>query len=201
MATTTAAKAYPLQWPKGRERTKARTQSRFGDKTIASALRPLKDELDRLRAQYQVISTNVPLKANGDPYSDPGRMPDPGVAVYFRLKDKPYVLSCDRWLTVEENLYAVAKHIEALRGVDRWGVASLEQNFAGFKELTATAGEGEDPWMILGLAPMSSSEAVYIAHRQLAIAAHPDRGGSHDQMSRVNAARDAALAVLNAEAR
>lgn len=208
MAQHTAAKAFPLQWPKGRERTKSRTQSRFGDKTIASALRPLKEELERLRAQYVVISTNVPVKANGDPYSDPGRMPDPGVAVYIRLKDKPYVLSCDRWVSVEENLYAIAKHIEALRGMERWGVASLEQTFAGFKELTATAGEGEDPWTVLGMEPMGgnlsrpAAEAeVMAAHRRLARTAHPDAGGSVDQMSRINVARDAAIAALKAEAR
>lgn len=203
-----AAKAFPLQWPKGRDRTKSRTQSRFSDKTIATALRPLKDELERLRAQYVVISTNVPLKANGDPYSDPGRMPDPGAAVYFRLKDKPYVLSCDRWSGVEENLYAIAKHIEALRGMERWGVASLEQTFAGFKELSATAGEGEDPWMVLGMEPMGGTMTGPVAecevkarHRELARTAHPDAGGSEDAMTRINVARDSALAALKVEAR
>lgn len=200
MAETRMAKAYPLIWPKGRERTKNRVQSRFSDKTIATALRPLKDELDRLRAQYIVISTNIPLKSNGDPYSDPGRMPDPGVAVYFRLKDKPYVLSCDRWLGVEENMYAIAKHIEALRGMERWGVASLEQTFAGFKELPSNASEGEDPWAVLELEPMSSEEAINKSHRRLALLSHPDRGGSQERMSRINTARDAALAAIRAEA-
>jgi hypothetical protein len=201
MGTTTAAKAFPLQWPEGRARTKARQQARFADRTLYKSLEALKAEIGRLNAGYVVISTNIPLKANGDPYSDPGRMPDPGVAVYFRMKDKPYVLSCDRWISVEDNMYALAKHIEAMRGMERWGVASQEQTFAGFKALTETAGAGEDPWMVLGLTPMTSSESVLIRHRQLARESHPDTGGSEAAMTRLNVARDAALAALKAAAR
>src|ERR1700692_308788 len=87
-----AMRAYPLYWPDGRNRTTSRVQSRFGKRTVAKALSELKEELNRLGARLVVISTNIPLKDNGDPYSDPGRMKDPGCAVYFQLKNKPYCL-------------------------------------------------------------------------------------------------------------
>ena len=196
--THTAAKAYPLAWPTGRPRTKSRTSSKFGDRTLAKAFQALKAELARLGAQYVVISTNVPLKANGEPYSDPGRMPDPGAAAYFRLKDKPYVLSCDRWTSVEENIYALSKHVEAMRGMERWGVGSVEQTFAGFKELAADS----EPawWSVLGLGDNASVEEIQRAHRLLAMAAHPDRGGSEAAMQRINVARDKGLAARRSNA-
>jgi hypothetical protein len=180
----------------GVQRTKSRSTSRFGDKSVYVAYRALKDELSRLNATYVVVSTNIPLKANGEPYSDPGRMPDPGAAVYFRLKDKSYCLPCDRWLGVEENLYAIAKHIEAMRGMERWGVGSIEQTFAGFRELPSFAGEGEDWRTVLGLGNNATPEQVKQAHRLAAIAFHPDKGGSVDAMARINLARDRALKEL-----
>jgi hypothetical protein len=186
-----AAKAFPLAWPAGQPRARSRGSSKFRERSLASAFQELKAELTRLGAQYIVISTNVPLKANGEPYSDPGRMPDPGVATYFKLRGKSYALACDRWSTVEENIYALAKHIEAMRGMERWGVGSVEQTFAGFKQLTS---ESEpDWWVVLGLDARASVDQILAAHRAKAMAAHPDRGGTTEQMTRVNVARDRAL--------
>lgn len=187
----TAAKAYPLAWPNGRPRSSHRSHSKFGDRTLAKSLDALKAELSRLGAQYVVVSSNVPLKANGDPYSDPGRMPDPGVAVYFQLKSKPYSLSCDKWISVEDNMYALAKHIEAMRGQDRWGVGTVEQAFAGFKELPNDT--GPDWWNVLGISEDASIEEIQRAHRAKAMHAHPDRGGSEAAMQQINVARDRAL--------
>jgi len=192
-----AAKAFPLSWPPGRPRTKYREVSRFGDRTLAKSLQALKTELDRLRAGYITISTNVPLKANGDPYSDPGRMPDPGVAVYFRLNGAQYALCCDRWIAVEDNLYAVAKHIEAMRGMERWGVACTEQTFAGFKEIAAAA---EDAWwQVLCVPETATREQIEASYRALARQAHPDvAGGSTAWMQKLNVARDQALKARGA---
>ena len=57
--------------------------------------------------------------------------------MYFKLDSVPegLVLACDRWLRVEDNIAAVAAHIGALRGIDRWGVGSVRQAFAGYKRL------------------------------------------------------------------
>ena len=188
--THAAAKAFPLAWPDGRPRTKVRNQSRFGDRTVAKALAALKDEIARLNARYVVISTNIPLKDNGDPYSDPGKMNDPGVAVYFRLNEKPYCLPCDRWNTVEDNMYAVAKHIEAMRGMERWGVGTTEQTFAGFKELAS-----DNEWgTVFGIERTASAEQIQQAYRTLARSAHPDQGGSTAAMQRLNVARDQGIA-------
>lgn len=182
--------AYPLTWPDGRVRTVTRVQSRFGECTVAKALSALKEELQRLGARYIVISTNIPLKDNGDPYSDPGRMKDPGCAVYFQLSEKPYCLPCDRWNVVEDNMYAIAKHIEAMRGMERWGVGSVEQTFAGFKQLTADA---ESWWDVLECRRDADVETISNQYRARAKSAHSDTGGTDAAMARLNVARDQAL--------
>ena len=44
--------------------------------------------------------------------------------LYFRLKDKPIVLACDRYDTVEANLAAIAAHIDAMRAMERHDVGA-----------------------------------------------------------------------------
>ena len=192
--------AYPLQWPVGWPRTKTRTTARFGQKdargwhrqaTIATARERLQGQLDLLRAGNPVLSTNVELRLDGQPRSDRTDPADPGVAVYFTLRGKPTTLACDRWDRVADNIVALAKHIEALRGMDRWGVGTADQVFAGYQSLPAP----EQWWQVLGIDQGATVEVIDAAWRAKARDAHPDRGGTDAAMARLNAARDAGRAA------
>jgi len=165
-----------------------RRQSRFGQRTLEKAYFELVNQLRLLGARAVVVSTNVPLRNDGRPYSNPGRMDDPGVAVFFRLAGRDYCMPCDCWRTVEENVYAIAKHVAAMSGQLRWGVASVEQAFAGFKALPAS-----DPFGRLGLHEGASVAAIEAAFRERAVTCHPDKGGSHEVMAELNRAREEAL--------
>lgn len=130
--------AYPLQWPAGRPRTKAhlRYESRF-DVTADRARQELVWEVERMGGQHMVISTNVPLRRDGYPYAhgipDGG---DPGVAVYFVRKKQQICFSCDQYHKVWENMRAIGKTIEAMRGIQRWGAEEmLDRAFTGFTAL------------------------------------------------------------------
>lgn len=46
---------------------------------------------------------------------------------------------------------------------------------------------------ILGIGPSDDADAIRAAHRRLAAAVHPDRGGSTELMRRINLARDVLL--------
>lgn len=186
------SQAFPLSWPTGIARTIYRKKSQFGDHSVVSAVKEIRRNITLLGARLPVVSSNIPLRMDGDPYSNPGRMQDPGVAVYFHLKQKPYCMPCDMWSSVEENLWAVAKHIEAMRGMQRWGVGSIEQQFAGFKALAA----GEHWWDVLECRADASREIIEAQYKTRIRTAHPDLGGSHDAMSRLNVARDEAIASL-----
>lgn len=182
------ATAYPLSWPSNWPRSKSRTaNSRFSKVSVPAALDAVENELRRLSAQNVVISSNVTLSQ---------RSPnDPGVAVYFNLRSLRCALACDRWTNVAHNLWAIAKHIEALRGQDRWGVGSIDQAFAGYAALPAPS--GKDAWTLLGLRREGATrEKIMAAYRALAPTVHPDTGGNADAFRELTQAKDLAIANL-----
>ncbi len=203
--------AYPLQWPAQRPRTKYRKQAQFGTSrqrpgqswaskeklTVADAMRRLQDELDRMGAANYVLSTNLATRLDGGPRSGQAEPADPGAALYFHLGKKSHCLPCDSYDRVADNIAAIAKHIEATRAIERYGVATLNEMFAGFTALPAPPSWRET----LGVGPTEPMTKAYVQERYRirSKAAHPDApGGSHDEMAALNAARDAALRELSA---
>jgi len=188
--------AYPLSWPASWPRYKSfRDSSRFGKKSMEKAATEIYRQLRMLGCgDYNVvISTNVELRRDGIPYSNAKRPADPGAAVYFKIKNRPQVLACDKWATVEENLWSIAMHIDAIRAQDRWGVGSIEQAFAGYTALPAPGESAAATWyQVLGVAhdaPFEVAKEAYLRESKLC---HPDNGGSHEQQVRLNAAWDMA---------
>jgi len=188
------AEAYPLYWPEGWKRTNYREESRF--KTGFGAARNLLfAELGRMNASKIVLSTNIPLRNDGLPRAnmrpDGG---DSGVAVYFQRKGKPMVFACDKFRKSEDNIYAIAKTIDAMRGIERWGASDMmERAFSGFKALNAE-NDGESWWSIIGCSATATGAEVDAAYRTKLRDVHPDHpGGSHEAMVKLNIARQQAL--------
>lgn len=195
--------AFPLSWPAGRPRTPAarRKRARFGTRTRDDGghqksyqvtnyggLSRVREQLAMLRAADIVISTNLPVRQDGLPYSKVREPDDPGVAVYFRIEGSATCLACDRWDKVADNLAAIAAHVEAIRGQARWGVGSLAQAFAGYKALPAM-GEVTPWWTRLGFKePPETAADVKAKWLTLASTHHPDKGGNQSQAAEINAA-------------
>jgi hypothetical protein len=200
--TGTLIEAYPLHWPSGYERTAAgrRKHSQFKN-TLGSARDFLKDEVRRIGGKNLIISTNIPTKQNGDLYADYARykLEDPGVAVYFKYNDKDVALCCDQYERVWENVQALAKAIEALRGLERWGVSDfLDRAFTGFKALPATTLQEKDIWEVLGLSGKPESTIIiHQAYKQQAKKVHPDAGGSEEDFHLLQEAYRMALNFFN----
>jgi hypothetical protein len=179
--------AYPLQWPAGRKRTESwrREASNF-KVTIGTARDELFAEIGRLGARSIVLSTNIPLRLDGKPYANTPRLEDPGVAAYFEHKGRAMCFACDRWLKVEDNMRAVAKTIDALRGIARWGTGDmLEAAFTGFTALPAPSA-ARDWWQVLGVARDAPLDERRAAFRRLASEHHPDKGGDPARMAEIN---------------
>lgn len=188
--------AYPLAWPPSRPRTASgrRRSGKFNTNgnpvTIATAIVRLQEELGRLGARHPVISTNVETRLDGLPRSGRPEPADPGVAVYFALVGKPHCLPCDTYDRVAQNIAAVAEHIKATRAIERHGVASVAEMFAGFAALPAP--NSTPWWQVLQVKPDASRGEMEASFRRLATERHPDRGGSDAMMADLNRARDQA---------
>jgi len=210
MTTTAQAPttSNPLAWPAHRPRTAPRDRcwSRFSRSlTVGVALDLLEEEIHRLGGTDLIVSTDLPMRLDGRPRASARAPEDPGVAVYFKLDGDPIVLSCDSWTRIDHNLRAISKHVEAMRGIERWGVGSLKQAFAGYKALPA-AGESSSPpwWKVLWPGdheePEVSAAEIRIRAGELFRAHHPDTGdGDVAALHSVLAAREEGLDSLGHE--
>ena len=229
---TQEVEAFPLCWPDGWQRTPshlrqqgirfkvgsgyeydstASNNQRYVGKRIISfdrARQSLVDELGRLNARGVVLSSNVPLRLDGQPRANAAgaRMDDPGVAVYFTYKGKPMVMAADTYSNVAANLRSLALAIEALRQLERHGGGvMMERAFAGFTALPAP--EGSQPkrawWTVLNYSDDPEARAdlsvdeIEARFKTLAKRRHPDAdGGSNELMAELNEARDDAVRAL-----
>lgn len=208
-----STEAFPLSWPAGRPRTERwrRERGKF-EVTFARARDNIVAEIGRLAGRYPdpqiVISTNIALRRDGLPLANQRQPDDPGVAVYFLYKKRQMSFACDRWQKVEHNMQAIAKTIEALRGIARWGSGDmLEAAFTGFTALPPppAAGPGAPPapapaarkhWRDVFGTGVHNRAQLQDVYRRLAGAYHPDRGGDASKMAELNRARDEAWQEL-----
>jgi DnaJ-domain-containing protein 1 len=101
-------------------------------------------------------------------------------------------MCCDQYKRVWENIYALAKGIEALRGLDRWGVSDfINRVFTGFVAIPERI---ETPWHeVLNVFPGASEKEIRDAYWNLAKLHHPDNGGDREVFERINQAYKTAL--------
>lgn len=186
--------AYPLSWPIGWERThpNQRVRANFSKQIIRSfavVRDELLNELKLLGAHRDsvVISSNVPLRRDGLPYSGMRQPDDVGVAIYFELGGEQRCFPCDRWDRVEDNLRAISLSINAMRGLERWGAKQMvDAAFTGFAALPD--GSGGVLAKVLGVDPTMPRPEVERAYRTWAKQHHPDVGGNADLFREVTAA-------------
>lgn len=187
------SQAYPLHWPTGWPRTEPvkREQSKFNT-TVPRALDFVTDEVRRLGGKNLVISSNCTLGSY--------RPDDPGVAVFFAYQGINAAIPCDRWRKVEDNLHAIAKTIEAMRGIERWGAKHmLKAAFTGFAALPAPGKASARGWReVLGVAADERNrQRVEECYRISRSKTHPDKpGGNAEEFDAVQRAWDVAQQEL-----
>jgi hypothetical protein len=128
------------------------------------------------------------LRLDGLPRSDRRARSD-GIVLSFKALRVPghpqlryEVGTYAKW---QDNVRAIALGLESLRAVDRYGITKRGEQYAGWKALSAGAGDGGDPSH--GRVLISQAGGV----KQALHLAHPDHGGSEKDFRDVIAARDA----------
>lgn len=211
MTTTAQAPtaSNPLTWPIDWPRTDPgdRRWARFTRRlSVAVALDEVEEEVRRLGGRNLIVSTDLKMRLDGRPMATAKAPENPGVAVYFDLEGEPTVLACDTWNTVAHNLRAIAKTIDAMRGMDRWGVGSMKRAFAGYKALPAP-GEGSRQawWLVLWpdeceLPSHTTQAEIRARAADLIRAHHPDTGdGNMAKLQEVLDARREGLEAVDRE--
>lgn len=174
-----------LTWPVNKPRAARRIGSPFKAPEVTREEGRIRDELHRWRIARWMISRNHQRPFAGDP----------GVAVWWEdPKDRTLrVLACDRYDRIGCNAHAIYLTLYAMRALERWGAYTAEQAAEGARlMLPPPVNDGPPWWKVLNVErswPLAAIEAVW---KTKAEKAHPDRGGSIDEMARLNAAMDEA---------
>lgn len=108
------------------------------DATWSTTLEQLDREIRMLSGTNVVIEIDVQeadLKLNGELRAN-ARPATPAVRLAFTSRQHgDLVYPCDRFTTWQDNVRAIALGMEALRKVERYGIASRQQQYLGFKAL------------------------------------------------------------------
>lgn len=167
-------------WPLGyRTPASERRESKFRagwNETLALLERELAwlgvDTDDRVvfEAGYQ----RNEIRRDGFPRRD-ARLTDPGLAINFTSIHGPLRYACDRYLTINDNLRAIALSLTALRDVERWGVLSRGEQYLGSAIPAVTETREQAEALIRSLAgPEYRTTTVIAAWRRAARLYHPD---------------------------
>lgn len=195
-----SVEAYPLHWPDNWPRTPLNQigWSRF-DTSMSVARDSLLQEIRLLGGSYVVLSTNVRLRQDNLPYANDKEPSDAGVAVYFKYKGQPMCFACDKYYYVRENIQAIRKTIEALRGIERWGASDMMQRaFSGFAQLPSPDQVKARNWRAVLDVDASVTDLEYVEYRykQLRGIRHPDKGGTTELWDELQTAIEQARSEL-----
>ena len=177
--------AYPLQWPISRPRTSAYNRKNDPFHMPGGKVRyELARELKMMGSDDFIISSNLMTRRDGLPYAGQKAPEDPGIGLYFTRKGKEICISCDRYSSIEANLRAIGKTIEAIRGIERWGTEEMMDaaftGFAALPESTIVTPYQSRAWYdVLEVSQSASAEIIKAAYRQKLKSAHPDGGGTN----------------------
>lgn len=179
--------AYPLQWPVGWPITPNNKKKRAAfQTTLARARDGVIREARLLKGHSIVISTNIPVRKDGELYYRYREPDDPGVAVYFIRDGKEVCVPCDKWDKVNDNLHAVELSISALRGLDRWGAKTMvDAAFRGFEALPAHDESKPDTVFAKHdyFTGCKTVDEIRKRRRKLSLDMHPDKEGNQEEFT------------------
>lgn len=169
-------------------------------------------EVTHLAGRNLVLEIDVrefEIRNDGRPYAR-ARAATPAVRVAFESKHGPLTYATDRFWEWQDNARAIALGLEALRKIERYGIAGREQQYTGFKALPAgrampashmTSDQAYDTIFRLACGPAGdpairieiarNPDALASAYREARIKSHPDRhGGDHTLSDKLLTARN-----------
>lgn len=201
----------PLEdWPGHSTRPDDREVSRFGTKWAATLIE-LERELRHLNYRYGTVKLRTfhrpyDVRKDGGLRSDVRSPEHPGVVIAFNRQQGGAVVTmqftADRFRNWKDNVLAIARAMNALRMVDRYGVSSgrgSESQYEGFRALPPAislngANVDDAAFYLSQLSGRAAgniktdAETFRQIKRELQMKFHPDKGGSQEQAVKLNLA-------------
>lgn len=172
------------------------------ESTWEATLKLLAREITQLGGRDVVIECDVSerdIRVDGQIYAR-ARPASPAVRVAFDSRQGPMIYATDRFDHWQDNIRAVALGLEALRRVERYGIAEHGEQYTGYKaiearpagmgaraaaellETVAVGDEGDQRERTVELLMRGSHPQGRDIFREARKAAHPDACGGHREL-------------------
>lgn len=200
-------------WPDQQPATPVskRQDARFTS-DYAARLDLLEYELGQINAKDVILEAFIAkgsTRADAWPRSE-AKSTGPGLILSFTTNGEAREFAADNYRDWKDNLYGIAKTLEALRGIDRWRGRADGKQYAGFSPVLSqktsaqgtsaaatgafTSAEGAAAYIAKhskqqASSILSNSVVMKGAYSEAALKLHPDTGGAHEAFIRLQQAK------------
>ncbi|ELZ39614.1 hypothetical protein [Halorubrum tebenquichense] len=193
-----------LDWPTGWERTPPadRAKNRSFEATLGATTKALATELDRMNVDgWRASIANAHTKSNGLPLAN-ANPNDPGFVLRWREDDQEYAVACDASPRLRDNVRTAYKWIHETRmrgnrpvqtGDSEFAAARLPPGDGDEDAVVAGSATSKPAHEVLGVDVYASEAEVIEAYHERVKEAHPDHGGSEEELYRVRDAKEEML--------
>jgi hypothetical protein len=201
MSTTETNRMSGIDWPTGWERTapaERKRTSRF-DTGLRPSIDDLVDELERIGVDDWRLSTDAEHQKQNPryPYAN-ARPDDPGAVIRWTMDGEQYAAACDAYTSLADNVRSLYYYLKEKRKMEQRPVTTGESEFAnarlpGPEDMDDTVVAERPAHRVLGVDPDADEEKIVEAYRSRVKEAHPDNGGTTEEVRRVREAREELL--------
>lgn len=188
------------EWPRAETEDRERSPFDSGWKKTVDLLAREISNLGGDRAVMQADITEHDRRKDG--WIRATAKPGPRVALTFDSDRGPLTFYADKFTNWQDNIRAIAKGLEALRMVDRYGITDSAEQYRGFGALPAGSGPtSKDAARLViisaagiegpGAAELAESATDFglkSAYKSAVKKTHPDTGGDRDDFEAVQMA-------------
>jgi len=187
-----------VDWPPQFERTPAedREPNRSFRVSLSDAFDHLEAELRRQHVdEYRYSFDAQQRKTDQRPYSR-ANPDDPSFVLRWRKDGDQFAIACDSYSRLRDNVHEVGKYINEKGRMSRRPVTTGKSEFANARlpsgEEDAIVAE-RPAHAVLGVDRDASESEIIDAFRAAVQDAHPDKGGSEEELKEVKQAREVLL--------
>lgn len=164
----------PLSWPSSIVATpfmRQRSDSGFSPNlTLTEAINFLKEEIENLTIGSAVLYTDIEQLHVERIRKKIGNRT--GACLHIKHSGKEYIITCDRWQSLEHNIYSLHLVLRQWGNITKWGIGNLDMLMAGFEagrsySEHSNSGDIAECLKIFGLGSTATiDDAIAIYHRR-----------------------------------